>query len=297
MPRVCVAIAVYNGADTLAKAVQSAKDQTFRDFSILVVDDGSTDDSASIALSMGCQVVHQENQGLGGARKRLVEESDSELIAFLDHDDYWVPDKLEKQIAALDESGASMAHSDCMYVYSDTGKIKSRFASIPKNADAFDHILPSNRVIASSAVFRREPMVQAGNFIRETVRCSDWYGWFLLASRGRFLHVPEVQVMYTVRSSSLANAGYEFHKSQRDLLSEQILPRFDEIFERCGEADRKRYRRQIQRAIGVATSSMAKHLQRMGRTAEARELHREALRLAGTVPRVWTRALRSRIGG
>src|ERR1041384_2287951 len=101
MPRVTVALAVYNGAETLAKSLQSALDQTYRDFSILVLDDGSTDNSASIAESLGCRVVSQSNQGLGAGRKKLVEEADGEFIAFLDHDDFWVPDKLEKQIARL----------------------------------------------------------------------------------------------------------------------------------------------------------------------------------------------------
>jgi glycosyltransferase involved in cell wall biosynthesis len=296
MPRVYVAIAVFNGEETLARAVESAQRQTYRDFSVLVLDDGSTDRSAELADALGCRVVRQANQGLGAGRKRLVEEADAEFVAFLDHDDQWVEDKLEKQVAVLDGSGAAMVHSDCMFVYSDSGKIKSRWASIPKEADAFDHILPSNQVIASSAVFRREAMLGAGNFIPETVRCSDWYGWFLLAAGGTFVHLPEVQVMYAVRSASLANAGYAFHKAQRDLLQEHVLPRFDELFARCDRAQQKRYKRMIHRNIGIASSSMAKHLQRMGRKDEARILHREALRLAGTVPRVWTRALRSRMG-
>ena len=153
MPRVTVALAVYNGAETLAKSLQSALDQTYRDFNILVLDDGSTDDSAPIAEMLGCQVIRQDNQGPGAGRKRLVEEAEGELNAILDHDDFWVPDKLEKQVRILDERQAAMVHSDCMFVYSDTGKIKSRFASIPDIADAFDHILPSNQVIASSTVF------------------------------------------------------------------------------------------------------------------------------------------------
>jgi len=296
MPRVCVALAVYNGAETLAKSLQSALDQTYRDFSILVVDDGSTDGSGDIAMAMGARVVTQTNQGLGAGRKKLVEEADGEFVAFLDHDDFWVPDKLEKQVAALDQTGAAMVHSDCMFVYSDTGQIKSRFASIPKNADAFDHILPSNQVIASSAVFRTEAMRDAGNFVAETVRCSDWYGWFILAAQNEFVHLPEVQVMYTVRSTSLANAGYRFHEAQHYLLTEQIVPRFDELFKRCSEAQKRKYRKMLEKDIGVAASSMAKHLGKLGRKEEALELHREALRKAPTVPRVWTRALRGRLG-
>ncbi len=296
MPRVTVALAVYNGAATLGKALQTAIDQTYRDFEVLVVDDGSTDDSASIAESLGARVVRQANTGLGGGRKRLVEEAQGELIAFLDHDDFWVPDKLEKQVAALDSSGAAMVHADCRFQEEDTGAIRPRNARIPGPL-AFDHILPSNLVIASSAVFRRDAMLEAGNFISETVRCSDWYGWFLLAGRHRFLHLPEVMVDYTVRSASLANAGLTFHQAQYDLLRRHILPRFEELFEGCPAARRPAFRRMIERDIGIAASSMAKYLGKLGRKEEAAALHREALQRAGTVPRVWTRALRSRLKG
>jgi glycosyltransferase involved in cell wall biosynthesis len=289
MPRVTVVLSVFNGAETLAKSLQSALNQTYQDFSILVLDDGSTDESATIA--------RQANQGLGAGRKRLVEEADGGLIAFLDHDDFWVPDKLKKQVALLDETGAAMVHSDCIFMYSDTGKSKARRLSISDGADAFDHILPSNRVIASSAVFRRGAMLEAGNFIADTVRCSDWYGWFLLAAKGKFLHLPEVQVEYTVRAQSLANAGYTFHKAQHDLLQDWILPRFEELFARCGASQREKYRKMILKDIGIAASSMAKHLGKMGRREEAKELHRKAMSLAGSVPRVWTRALRSRLRG
>lgn len=296
MPRVTVALAVYNGAATLEKALRTALDQTYRDFEVLVVDDGSTDDSAEIAERLGCRVVRQANSGLGGARRRLVEEAMGELVAFLDHDDFWTPSKLERQVAVLDESGAAMVHSDCRFHYEDTGEVRVRRARL-HGSDAFDHILPTNLVIASSAVFRREPMLEAGNFIAETVRCSDWYGWFILAAQGTFVHLPEIQVDYTVRSASLANAGYEFHRAQRDLLQAHILPRFEELFARCDTGARSRYRRMIERDIGVAASSMAKYLARLGRKEEARKLHREALRLAGSVPRVWTRAIKARFGG
>ena len=100
-----------------------------------------------------------------------------------------------------------------------------------------------------------------------------------------------------MRAASLANAGLVFHKAQYDLLTDRILPRFEELFARCDDAARKKYKRMIQRDRGLAVSSMAKHLQKLGRRDEAKALHREAMHLAGAVPRVWTRALKSKLGG
>lgn len=292
MARVTVAVAVFNGGETLLAALQSCLDPGFEDLEFLVVDDGSTDDSAQIAEAFGARVVRQANTGLGGARKRLVEKARTEWIAFLDHDDFWQPGKLAAQVAALESSGAVLCHADGTYVYDD-GREVPRDLKLSPDASAFRHILPNNWVIASTAVFHRETMLRAGNFIPDTVRCSDWYGWFVIAAQGRFVHVPERLVRYSVRSASLANAGFRFHQARRYLLKEQILPRFGELFGHESASDRAIYRKQIQREIGIAASAMAKALRQEGKRSEARSLTREAIRLAPTVPRVWTRAVRT----
>jgi glycosyltransferase involved in cell wall biosynthesis len=294
MPRVTVAIAVYNGADTIRRCLESVAAQTFQDFEILVVDDGSTDGSADIAREFKARIVRQENAGLGAARKRLVEEALGDQIAFLDVDDEWLPQKLETQVAALDRTGAALIHTDGWYIYHETDAQRAveRNLSIPEDADAFEHILPSNLVIASSAMFSRLAMLEAGNFVADTVRCSDWYGWFILAAKNSFLHLPQKLVRYHVLPSSLANAGFRFHDAQRYLLEEKILPYVDELMERLQPLQRQHYVKLIRRDIGVALSSMAKYLDKEGRRDEALILHKRAIRMAPGVLRVWMRRLR-----
>jgi glycosyltransferase involved in cell wall biosynthesis len=289
---VTVGLAVYNGAATLASSLESVRAQTYTDYEILVIDDGSTDGSGEIAASFGARVLRQENQGLGAGRKRLVEEAQGELIAFIDADDEWVPTKLETQVALLDQTKAALVHSDCWYIYED-GRVVERNWHAPSHSSAFSHILPSNVIIASSAVFSRQKMLEAGNFVSDTVRCSDWYGWFLLAKDNVFWHLPEKQVRYKVLSSSLANAGYRFHEAQRYLLQEKILPRFDELFGNEPPNERRMYRRMLDKDLGIALSSMAKYLDKQGKRDEARDLHRQAVKLAPNVFRIWTRMLRS----
>lgn len=293
MPKVSVCMAVYNGAETIRLALESVRAQTFTDYEIVVLDDGSSDDSAEIAESFGARVLRQENAGLGAGRKRLVEEASGELIAFLDHDDEWVPDKLDKQVSLFSKH-VVLVHSDCWYLYED-GRSVERNLSIPHSSRSFDHILPDNIVIASSALFSRSAMLAAGNFISETVRCSDWYGWFLLASRGRFVHLAEKQVRYRVLSGSLANAGYKFQSAKRFLLRDVILPRVDEFLGGLSKVDREKYEQMIREDVGIAASTMAKFLDSEGKHDEARVLHKEAVQLAGKVPRVRLRALKHRL--
>jgi len=287
-------MAVFNGEATIGAVLDTVLAQTVPIHEILVLDDGSTDRSAEIATSMGARVISVPNAGLGAARKRMVEEATGDLVAFIDHDDDWLPEKLSLQLPYFDDPDVVMVHADCWYVYED-GREVARDLKLDAEC-SFDHVLPSNWVIASSAVFRRKAMLGAGNFVAETVRCSDWYGWLVLAPHGKFVHVPEKLVSYRVLSTSLANAGYRFQEAKRFLLRDLILPRATELFK--GTPDAERYRRMVEANIGVAASTMAKYLDKEGRRAEAKDLHREALRLATGVPRVWLRAIRSslRIG-
>jgi glycosyltransferase involved in cell wall biosynthesis len=292
MPRVTVCLAVYNGAATLAKALETVYAQTYRDFDVLVLDDGSTDDSAAIASRYDARVLTVPNAGLGAGRKRMVEEATGDLIAFIDHDDFWLPEKLEKQIAQIDATGAALVHADGWYVYED-GREVPRELALPANPRAFDHILPSNWVIASTAVFDRRAMLDAGNFVADTVRCSDWYGWLILAPGRKFAHLPEKLVRYSVLSTSLANAGYRFHAAQHYLLTKHIIPRREELFAEFTPEDRVRYERMLTRDAGIALSSMSKFKRAQGDKREARKLAFEAVKLAPDVPRVWTRAMKS----
>ncbi|MEZ0325684.1 MAG: glycosyltransferase family 2 protein [Fimbriimonas sp.] len=292
MARVTVCLSVYNGATTLAKALDTVYSQTYRDFDVLVLDDGSTDDSATIASTFDCRVLSVQNAGLGAARKRLVEEATGELIAFIDHDDFWLPAKLEKQVAHLDMTKAAMVHTDGWYVYED-GREVSRDLVIATDSNAFDHILPSNQVIASTSLFRRQEMLDAGNFVVDTVRCSDWYGWLILAPHRTFAHLPEKLVRYSVLSTSLANSGYRFHEAQHYLLTQKILPRRHELFQGLNPQAAATYTNMLVQRSGIALSSMARAKAKLGEKSEARRLALKAIKTAPTVLRVWSRSLSS----
>ena len=103
-PLVSVVIPVFNGERFLAAAIQSALDQTYRPLEVIVVDDGSTDESASIARSFpGVRVIEQAHAGPGAARNRAISAADGELLAFLDADDLMPADKLARQVGYLRE--------------------------------------------------------------------------------------------------------------------------------------------------------------------------------------------------
>jgi glycosyltransferase involved in cell wall biosynthesis len=105
VPEVSVIIPAYNAAAYIGQALESAFAQTFQDFEVLVVDDGSTDETASIVASFGDRVnyLRQDNAGSAKARNLGIRKSRGLFIAFLDADDLWLPDKLARQVALMRE--------------------------------------------------------------------------------------------------------------------------------------------------------------------------------------------------
>jgi glycosyltransferase involved in cell wall biosynthesis len=105
-PRVSVIIPVYNGGRFLGEAIASVLAQTYTDWELIVVDDGSTEAIEPVIAPYGSRLryIRQENQGVAVARNRGLEVAQGEFIAFLDQDDWFEPDKLEVQVAALEES-------------------------------------------------------------------------------------------------------------------------------------------------------------------------------------------------
>jgi len=103
-PKVSAIVPAYNSACYIGQAVESILNQTYPDCEIIVVDDGSTDDTRSVLQPYCSRIryIYQENQGVAAARNRGIQEARGELIAFLDHDDFFLPDKLAAQVACFE---------------------------------------------------------------------------------------------------------------------------------------------------------------------------------------------------
>jgi len=104
MPKVSVIIPAYNAAPYIRATIDSVLNSTFKDFEVIVVDDGSTDETYKLLqnISHKVKVIRQENQGLSGARNTGIKNSTGEYIALLDSDDIWHQDKLKSQVEVLD---------------------------------------------------------------------------------------------------------------------------------------------------------------------------------------------------
>jgi glycosyltransferase involved in cell wall biosynthesis len=159
MPRVSVLIPTYNRQQYLVEAIQSIEGQTYRDWEIVVVDDGSTDDTRSVleAFYDSVRYFHQQNQGVSTARNLAFRESTGEYIFFLDSDDYLLPNALADLSAALDANPAcDVAYSDG-YVVDSEGVRRATLADYSPRpfVDTLETFVVSNPLGLHGTLFRR----------------------------------------------------------------------------------------------------------------------------------------------
>ena len=201
-PRVSVIVPVYNGAATIGRALKSVFDQTFTDYEIVICDDGSTDDTAPVLAGYGDQirVVRQPNRGLPAARNAAVAASRGELLALIDHDDEWLPQKLELSVAAmLADPGAALLYSDVIVV-NEAGEEFRRSQIGPDTAHAptMDEMLVRIWPITpSTVVMRRIAFDRAGGFCERLISAEDIHFWLLMREQGAFIYLPERLVRFT----------------------------------------------------------------------------------------------------
>jgi glycosyltransferase involved in cell wall biosynthesis len=185
-----VIIPAYNSAATLDLAIESAAAQTIPPAEIIVVDDGSTDDTAAVASrhSPLVRLIRQANAGAGAARNTGVRASSGEWIAFLDADDTWLPEKLERQLTMTVDPAVGVIHA--------RGPL-ARYPAPPYVT--FENLWEHNLIMCSSVVVRRTAFEGVGGF-DESLKtgCEDHNLWLRLAAAGwKIATCPEDLAHYT----------------------------------------------------------------------------------------------------
>jgi glycosyltransferase involved in cell wall biosynthesis len=203
-----VVIPTYNHSHFLREALDSALGQTLAPHEVIVVDDGSTDETPEILASYGerIRVVRQENRGLASARNAGAERVRGDSIAFLDSDDVWMPTKLERQLARLrDEPELGLVH--CAVENIDaSGRAVGRRLDGLEGWVAEEMLLFRRGVIlggGSGFVVRRRAFEAEGGFDTRMGTSADWDLQYRIAARHRVGFVPEVLLRYRFHASNM----------------------------------------------------------------------------------------------
>jgi glycosyltransferase involved in cell wall biosynthesis len=211
MPRVSIIVPTYNCARYLGRAIDSARAQTYKDHEILVVDDGSTDDTKDVVRQHDRHVIclYQENRGVSAARNHAISKASGELLAYLDADDLWYPEKLERQVAFLD------AHQECGMVHSEVSVVNEqdeilylRFNEETKRpipqGFCMQDVLRRSHIQTLTVVERRNCFDRVGPFDERLPVAQDYLHWIMIAAEGHAIgYLDEPLGKYRWRTGSL----------------------------------------------------------------------------------------------
>ena len=210
---VSVIIPTYNRAATLARAMESALRQSYDDLELIVVDDGSTDGTKELVSSFSdarVRYVYQENAGACRARNRGVEEARGELIAFQDSDDEWLEDKLEKQVAFLEEQGADMVYC-ALDSFFETGEregvLPAKFPPVKQSREETVRQMLFSGTVVTQTVLVRAACVREVLFDAEMPRYQEWEWSVRFAYRHDCAFLPEVLVRRCIQKDSISRVG------------------------------------------------------------------------------------------
>ena len=206
-PTVSVIIPTYNRAHLVGRAIRSVLNQTYQDFEIIVVDDGSTDNTEEVVKSFNDPRIryirHEKNRGGSAARNTGIRAARGEYIAFLDSDDEWLPEKLAKQLPVFEkDSTCGAVYTDLLYMLPD-GSVKLCQNYRPEGW-ILKKLLSSNVVgTTSSVIVRRECFEKIGLFDESLPSCQDWDMWIRIAKRYSFRKIPEPLTKYRVHQNRI----------------------------------------------------------------------------------------------
>jgi len=197
-PTISVVMPCHNAAASVGAAIESVFGQTYPSVELVVVDDGSSDDSPNVLRSFGGRIVAitQENHGPGPARNRGIAAASGELLAFLDADDYWRDDCLERLCTALTENDADIAYCGWQNVGAPGGRGEPYIPPDYEAQDKVERFLAGCPWPIHACLLRTEQVRAVGGFDERWSTSMDYDLWLRLASFRRLVRVAEVLAFY-----------------------------------------------------------------------------------------------------
>lgn len=210
MVTISIIVPAYNAENTIVQTIQSVQNQTFLDWELLVIDDGSTDQTVAKVNSFLDKRIHifsYQNGGVAVARNRGLSVAKGKFIAFLDSDDLWTPDKLEKQLIELTKN----PKAGVAYSWTTDFKDNHPDDSLPGqqiffSGNVYPYLLVQNFLAnGSNALIRREAIESVGEFDIKCVPAEDWDFYLRLAKQWSFVVVPQHQILYRQSTKSASS--------------------------------------------------------------------------------------------
>jgi glycosyltransferase involved in cell wall biosynthesis len=225
-PAVSVVLPTYNRAHLLPRAIQSVLDQTFSDFELIVVDDGSGDTTPEVMEQFSDPRVryvrYEPNKGANHARNVGIHESRAALIAFQDSDDDWFPDKLEKNMAAFADAGPEIGvvySGYWKYMDADDNRMFIPFRWVKQREGwIHDELLRNNFVTTQAAVVRRECFDRSGYWLEGLPGKQEWELFLRISRDYQFRYIDEPLLNSRFTETGISNNSMGIYRSMETIL-------------------------------------------------------------------------------
>lgn len=232
MALISVIIPVFNGQNTIQRTIESVLNQTFEDYELIIINDGSTDSTEEVISQIPdprIKVFNYSNSGPSASRNRGIDIASGKYISFIDADDLWTSDKLEKQLYKLEENPqAKIAYSWTNYI-DEFDKFLYPGSHITANGNVYEKLLLNNFIEnGSNPLIYRQALIEVGGFDESLFAAEDLDVWFKLAIKYEFVAVPSPQILYRVSTNSLS--------SNLARVEKQCLEVIDRAFDRVSKS-------------------------------------------------------------
>ncbi len=216
-PRVNILIPAYNRADFLPEAMQSALAQTFRDLEVIVVDDGSTDDTPAVVRAITDPrliYIRQENRGVSSALNTAWRAARGEYVALLGSDDVMLPQQIENLLRLIESDAAlGLVYARAQAMDAQGKPLPQILGSPPKFAgNALQSLLYGDCICGIACLMRRATLERTGGFDETLLANEDWDMWIRMAEISRFLFHDEILARYRMHPTSLTGGRSQHYR-------------------------------------------------------------------------------------
>jgi glycosyltransferase involved in cell wall biosynthesis len=233
-PLVSVIIPCFNYGQFVGEAIQSVLNQTYPDLEVIVVDDGSTDTTRDVVYSFRdprIRYVYQENAGENVARNTGIQQARGEFIAFLDADDLWLPQKLEKQLRLFEED-PEVGLAYCLFSYfdSESGNVVGFHKEYKCfRGNVLEKLYEKNFIGSPTPVIKRDVFEKTGLFETDDQSVDDWTLWTKIAFHYKIDYVPEVLAKYRIHIGAMSYRTADEYRKWRSNYLQRMAAQFPEL--------------------------------------------------------------------
>lgn len=213
-PLISVLLPVYNAERFLADAIESILNQSFRNFELIIIDDGSSDNSPKIIKQFSDErmiVITQENQGLAASLNKGLEIARGKYIARQDNDDISLPERFEKQVAFLEKNESYALLGTAAIIVDENNQEGGRFHQHPETSPELKYfLLFDNPFVHSSVMFRRSVLSKTGPYYKGTQFFEDYHLWSSIAQVANISNLPQALLRYREVSGGMSKTTVDY---------------------------------------------------------------------------------------